>query len=162
MTDKASEEKRDAMLESILDKSRSAKKLTDAELAILDVYLLNADADSDLRAIKDDLLQQLVDADEARAAARETAQKHRNAVEKRMRELRQASEKHRAQNAIQVAQTLVEMGVLNRDFTYKIDAALFNAVVREYLNSDAAPASAPAPAPAPRPAPITPPAAPAN
>lgn len=148
MTEKVDIEKRQKMLNEIFDKKKSGKKLTEVESAVFDFATKAGRVPEAVKEVLGDLLQQLVDADEARAVARREAQKHRDGVLARLDELRQVNEKYRTENAVQVAQKLADLGVLNDDFTYKVDAAHFNAVVREHFKPAAPAAPAPAHAPA--------------
>lgn len=147
MTEKVDIEKRQKMLNEILAKKKLGKKLTEVESAVLDFATRAGRLPDQAKEVLVELLQQLVDAEDARAEARRQAQKHRDGVLARLSELREVNEKYRAKNAVQVAQKLAEFGVLNDDFTYRVDAAEFNALLREHFKP--APASAPAPATAP-------------
>lgn len=128
------QKKEKAVFERIIKKRNEKKRLSEVEKTILELAATYDAAHQDEKDIYHALLNTLVREDEAKAAERRQARERKKLIKDKLDKLHDTRARHKANNALHVANNLYRLGILNNDASYKIPAEIFYSFIKANLH----------------------------
>ena len=128
------QKKEKAVFERIVKKRNEKKRLSEVEKTILELAATYDAAHQDEKDIYHALLNTLVREDEAKAAERRQARERKKLIKDKLDKLHDTRARHKANNALHVANNLYRLGILNNDASYKIPAEIFYSFIKANLH----------------------------
>lgn len=128
------QKKEKAVFERIVKKRNEKKRLSEVEKTILELAATYDAANQDEKDIYHALLNTLVREDEAKAAERRQARERKKLIKDKLDKLHDTRARHKANNALHVANNLYKLGILNNDASYKIPAEIFYSFIKANLH----------------------------
>ena len=123
-----------AIYERIVKKRNEKKRISEVEKTILELAATYDAAHQDEKDIYHALLNTLVREDEAKAAERRQARERKKLIKDKLDKLHDTRARHKANNALHVANNLYKLGILNNDASYKIPAEIFYSFIKANLH----------------------------